>query len=103
MSPGYIWKHEAQSLERFVVSSPWPRVPVVVSCCVSRQLCPPSGSGFFPKAGILRWTELSFSGFVFLQAAEVGTLGRKLKAGHLSFPVEREPMPVPVHHLQSKI
>lgn len=73
------------------------------SCFFSCKLRPLTGSGFFQVAEIPRSVEQSFSDLVFLQVAEVGTLGWELTAGNPSFPVEREPMQVPVHHLQSTI
>lgn len=70
------------------------------SCFFSCKLRPLTGSGFFQVAEIPRSVEQSFSDLVFLQV-EVRTLGRELTDGNPSFPVEREPMQVPVHHLQS--
>lgn len=59
--------------------------------------------GCFSEAEILKSVEQSFSDSVRLQVAVLGTLAWGLTAGDLSFPVEREPMQVPVHHPPSTI
>lgn len=60
-----------------------------------------AGRGCFPEAELLRPIEQSVSDSVCLLVAEAENLGWELTAGGLSSPVEREPVQVPVHHLQS--
>lgn len=67
------------------------------------QLHLPAGRGCLTEAEIPILVEQSFSDLAYLQVAEIGTRGWGLTAGDLSFPVEREPIQVPVHHLQSTI